>query len=318
MNYEKLLEGKKVLITSGAHGMGYAISKLFIRHGADVAFCGRSPSGAEVETEFRKTSPDSFFFQCDVTDDDRLDAFCAEALKRFCYVDVIVNNVGMNIREPIENISFQALDTVFATNFKPIIRINNNLLPTLIETGRPGSIIHITTVHSLATIAQMGSYVASKGAIAAFSRAMAVELGKYNIRSNAIAPGGIYTTPHYNIILKWMEDNPGKSYKEEVIAKSEITPLRGDASICGFGHAEDIAHGCLFFASDMSAYISGMSLMQDGGASYQAHKVREIPAPDYFYDMAREYQLSFPYPEPGDDIMQNTNGQINFGKNNKR
>ena len=314
MNYERLLDGKKALVTSGAHGMGYAISKLFIRHGADVAFCGRSPSGADVEEEFKKTSPGSFFFQCDVTDGGQVDAFCAEALKRFGYVDVIVNNVGINVREPADNITPDALETVFATNFKPVVRINNNLLPTLIKLGKPGSVIHITTVHSLATVPFMGSYVASKGAIDAFSRAMAVEFGKYNIRSNVVAPGGIYTTPHYNNIVKWMEANPGKSYKHEVAANMDVTPQRGDGSIGSVGRAEDIAHSCLFFASDMSAYISGMSLMQDGGASYQAHKVRDFPAPDYFNEMAREYIMSFPYPEPGDKLVQNTSGQVDLVK----
>ena len=310
MNYAKLLEGKKALITSGAHGMGYAISKVFIEHGADVAFCGRSQSGVEVEEEFKSISPNSFFFQCDVTDGSRVDAFCAEALKRFGYVDTIVNNVGINIREPVDNISYDAIETVFATNFKPVIRINNNLLPTLIKQGRPGSVIHITTVHALATMPLMGSYVATKGAITAFSRAMAVELGKHNIRSNIVAPGGVFTMPGYNNIVEWMKKNPGKSYKEEVVSKMDFNPMRGDACIGHGGRAEDIAHACLYFASDMSAYVSGMALMQDGGASYQAHKSREIPVPDYYNDMLREYLMSFPYPEPGEELTKNTSGQV--------
>jgi len=311
MNYERLLEGKKALITSGAHGMGNAISKVFIKHGADVAFCGRSPSGVEVEAEYRKTSPNSFFFQCDVTDGEQVDAFCAEALKRFGYVDVIVNCVGINIRESSEQISYDAIETVFATNFKPVVRINNNLLPTLIKLGKPGSVIHITTVHGQATVPMMGSYVASKGAITAFSRAMAVDLAKYNIRSNVIAPGGIFTMPGYNGIVEWMEKNPGKSYKEEVIAKMEFRPLWADASIGHGGRAEDIAHGCLYFASDMSSYVSGMTLMQDGGASYQAHKSHEIPVPDYYGDLLREYLMAFPYPEPGTELLHNTSGLVN-------
>jgi len=312
MNYEKLLEGKKALVTSGSHGMGHAISRIFAMHGADVAFCGRSTSGgAEAEALYKKYSPGSFFFQCDVTDGAQLDAFCAEALKRFGYVDVIVNNVGINIREPIEQISYDAIETVFATNFKPVVRINNNLLPTLIQLGKPGSVVHITTVHAQATIPKMGSYVASKGAISAFSRAMAVELGKYNIRSNVIAPGGIFTMLSYNRIVEWMDENPGKSYRDEVAAKMDIDPNRSDASIGFAGRAEDIAHACLYFASDMSAYVSGMTLMQDGGASNQAHKSREIPVPDYFYDLARELALSYPYPEPGKDLLHNTSGQVN-------
>ena len=298
MNYEKLLAGKKVLITSGAHGMGYAISKMFIKHGADVAFCGRNESGKDVEVEFQKTSPNSFFFQCDVTDNDRLDAFCAEAIKRFGYVDTIVNNVGINARDPVEKIKDEDFDYVFNTNFKPIIRINRNLLPTLIETGKPGSIIHISTVHAQATVPLMGSYVASKGAMTSFSRSMAVELGRFNIRSNIVAPGYVFTMPSTNMVLKWMKENPGKSYKEELLSRLEHNPLRGDASLVSMGRADDIAHGCLYFASEMSSYVTGMVLMQDGGASYQAHKVRDIPVPDYYHDAAVEFHKAFPYPEP--------------------
>lgn len=311
INYEKLLEGKKALITSGAHGMGYAISKMFVKHGASVAFCGRSPSGASVEDEFRPISPDSFFYQCDVTDGGQVDAFCAEALKRFGYVDTIVNTVGINIREPVDSISYDAIETVFATNFKPVVRINNNLLPTLIRLERPGSIVHITTVHAQATVRMMGSYVASKGAITAFSRAMAIDLAKYNIRSNVVAPGGIFTMPHYNQIVAWMRENPGKSYKEEVVGKMKIDPYRSDASINFGGRAEDVAHACLYFASDMSAYVTGATLMQDGGASYQAHRAKNIPVPDYYEDMVRDYLKAFPYPEPGDELKQNTSGIVN-------
>jgi len=299
MNYEKLLAGKKVLITSGASGMGHAISKMFIKHGAEVAFCGTRASGAEVEKDFKKISPNSFFFQCDVTDSERLDTFCAEALKRFGYVDVIVNNVGVNIREPVENISCDALDTVLATNFKPVVRINNNLLPTLIDQNKPGSIIHISTVHAQATYPKMGSYVASKGAITAFSRSMALELSRYNIRSNVVAPGGVFTTYSYNRVMQWMEENPGKSFKEEVAGKM-VDPYITDASIGMQGRAEDIAHACLYFASDMSSFVTGMTLMQDGGASYQAHKARGIPIPDYYNDMVREFHMSFPFPESAD------------------
>jgi hypothetical protein len=61
----------------------------------------------------------------------------------------------------------------------------------------------------------------------------------------------------------------------------------------------------------MSAYVTGMTLMQDGGASYQAHRAKEIPAPDYYEDMVREYLSAFPYPEPGGDIKQNTSGIVN-------
>ncbi|MCL2057332.1 MAG: SDR family oxidoreductase [Oscillospiraceae bacterium] len=307
LNYARLLEGKKVLITSGAHGMGFAIAKIFVKHGADVAVCGRSPSGADSEAELRKTSPDSFFFKCDVSVPEQLDAFCAEALSRFGYVDVIVNNVGINMREPSPSISYDKYDLVQDTNFKPIIRINNNLLPTLIKQGRPGSLIHISTVHAIATVPLMGSYVASKGAMGGMNRLLAVELGRYGIRSNVVAPGGIYTGPGYNMVVDWMKENPGKSYKQEVVANMPADPLHGDGSLSGgSGRAEDIAHACLFFASDMSSYISGMHLMVDGGASYQAHKVREMIWPENYEEMVREFRMSFPYPEPGDAIIENT------------
>lgn len=298
-DYSKLLEGKKALITSGAHGMGYAIAKVFVKQGADVAVCGRSPTGVESEEKLRQVRPgtDSFFFQCDMADGDDVDAFCAETLKRFGHVDIIVNNVGINMREPVWDITFEKFDTVQATNFRGIVRINNNILPSMIERGEGGSVIHISTVHSLATLGLMGSYVASKGAMNAFSRLMAVELGEYGIRSNVVAPGGVFTMPSINNIKEWMRNNPGKSYKDEM---RPVNPQGGDA-LLGPGHAEDIAHACLYLASDMGKYVSGSKLMVDGGASYQAHKsVEPFPVPDYYEEMALAYRDTFPYPEEAD------------------
>jgi hypothetical protein len=88
-------------------------------------------------------------------------------------------------------------------------------------------------------------------------------------------------------------------------------PNRSDASINFVGRAEDIAHTCLYFASDMSAYVTGMTMMQDGGASYQAHRAKNMPAPDYYEEMVREYLKAFPYPEPGDEPTKNTSGIVN-------
>ncbi|MDI9498768.1 MAG: SDR family NAD(P)-dependent oxidoreductase [Bacillota bacterium] len=311
MNYARLLEGRRAVVTSGAHGMGFAIAKLFAKHGARVAICGRSPTGVESATLLQGFCPECFFFQCDVTHRDELDAFCDAVLERFGYVDTIVNNVGINVRELSYEVTDEAFEAVFTTNLKPIVHLNRRLLPVLIEKGKPGSAIHISSVHGRATMTAMASYAASKGAIEAFSRAMAVELGPYGIRSNVVAPGGVFTMPAYNRILTWMTEHPGQSYRDEVIAKIPLDPLYGDAALTD-GRAEDIAHACLYFASDMSAYVTGTVLMQDGGAGSQAHRAREFPVPDYFEELKREYLMAMPYPEPGDTAVRNTSGQVDL------
>ena len=291
MNYTKLLEGKKALVTGGANGMGLAISKLFAKHGAAVAICGRSHG--EVVEELQAINPECFYVKCDVSVPAQLNAFCEEVMERWGYVDIIVNVVGVNARQWSYEIDDHKYEWVQRTNMKPMIAINRYFVPKMIERGQGGSIISISSVHGTATVPLMGSYAASKGAMQGFTRVLANELSQYGIRANVVASGGIFTGPGLERAKIWMEENPGKSYKAFLNSRP-INPNHGDG-VAVNGRSEDIANHCLFLASDMSSYITGQTIMCDGGASYAAHKVPEFPYPDYFEEIVLADRENIPY-----------------------
>jgi len=292
MNYAKMLEGKKALVTAGAHGMGFEIAKLFAKHGAQVAVCGRAETGVKSGEKLNAICPGSFFFRCDVSKADELDAFCEEIKRRWGYVDIIANVVGINARQWSYEITDDKYDWVQRTNMRPIIAINRHFVPIMIERGQGGSIISISSVHGTATVPLMGSYAASKGAMQGFTRVLANELSQYGIRANVVSPGGIFTMPSLIGAIDWMEKNPGKSYREHMLSMP-VDPMRGDG-VLGGGRAEDMANACLFLASDMSSYITGQTILADGGAAYAAHKVPAFPVPDYYEEETRAYRAYLP------------------------
>lgn len=274
-----LLEGKNCLITSGAHGLGFAIAKLFAEQGANVAICGKDPSGAESGEELSTITRGSFFYQCDLSDLDRVASFGDEALSRMGHIDVLVNCVGTNIREPMTGINMENFDYVQNVNLKAAIVLIGKVLPVMIEKGIKGSIVNISSIHSVAPAAIMAAYASSKGALNSMSRVLALEVAKYGIRSNTLCPGWIATT-YINHDLDKLKDDREKQY-------TELEKLNGSAPCLSPARAEDIAMHALFLASDMSSYITGATLMDDGGSTLQTHYAL-FPSPDCAYDMRKE------------------------------
>jgi NAD(P)-dependent dehydrogenase (short-subunit alcohol dehydrogenase family) len=274
MNYYRLLENKNCVITSGAHGLGYAIARLFAEHGARVAICGLAFSANLL----RAISPESFFFKCDLSELNQVDEFGDEVLKCMDHVDVLVNCVGINMREPITEINMEHFDTIQSVNLKAAIQLIGKFVPVMIEKNIHGSIVNISSIHSIAPSAVTGSYAASKGGLNAISRVLALEVGQYGIRTNTLCCGWIATT-HIFKELNAIKNDRKKQY-------AFLEQFNGTAPCLSPARAEDIAQHALFLASDMSSYITGATLMNDGGATIQAHYC-DFPEPDDAFDMRR-------------------------------
>lgn len=259
----QLLRGKHAVITAGAHGLGFAVAKLFAEHGAVVAICGRDPSGVHSGELLAQISPGSFFLPCDLQDQAAVAQFGQAVLDRLGHVDILANCVGINgVREPVCDISFEHYDFVQDVNIKASLTLLRTFIPTMIEKGIPGSIINISSIHSVAPSAIMGSYASSKGGINAISRVLATEVGKYGIRSNTICPGWIATTDLFKDLDQLESREAQHAYLEQLDgAQPCLCPAR----------AEDIARHALFFASDLSSYITGATIMADGASSLQTH-----------------------------------------------
>ncbi len=278
MRYDRLLDGKNCVITSGAHGMGRAISMLFARHGARLAICGKSPTGEKTAEALRALSPDSFFVQCDLERAEQVRAFAADVLERMGTVDVLVNCVGINVREPAAEIDMANFQRVQDVNLKAGILLAGAFVPGMMRKGK-GSVVSISSIHSVAPSLIVGSYAASKGAVNAFSRALALEAGRYGVRSNVLCCGWVATTQIMGELEK-RKDSREEQYRflENLI---DSAPCHSPA------RAEDIANHVLYLASDMSSFVTGATIMDDCGATLQNHYA-DFPEPDDVQTLRRQ------------------------------
>ncbi len=275
-----LLENKNCVVTSGAHGMGYAIARLFALQGGRVAICGRDPSGRESGEELNRIRPGCFFIPCDLGDMDRTAAFGDAVLEKMGHVDVLVNCVGVNKREYVDQIDLDTYDALQNVNLKSAIVLIKKFVPVMMRRGIRGSIVNISSIHSVAPTPVTGAYAATKGGMNALTRVLAAETGQYGIRVNALCCGWVATT-YIQRDLKALEGDREGQY-------AYLDGMRDSAPCLSPARAEDIAGHALFLASDMSAYITGAVLMDDGGASLQTHAC-EFPEPEDARDMRRRY-----------------------------
>ena len=260
---ERLLEGKRCVITSGAHGLGFAIAQLFVLHGASVAICGRSESGFQSAEILREKSPDSFFYQCDMIDPEQVDAFGQEVIKRFGGVDVLVNNAGINEKQLVVDINRDVFQKIQQVNLMASIQLIKLFVPCMIREGRGGSIVHISSMNALSPSPTTGSYAASKGGMNSLSSVLACEVGKYGIRSNVISAGWIATTYIQADVENVLKN--GGTVGDVLEQYHETSPLYAPA------RPWDIAGHALFLASELSSYLTGVILHSDGGAVLHAH-----------------------------------------------
>ena len=258
MNYNKLLEGKKCVISAGTCGMGFSIASLFVKHGATVAICGRATDGEEAAEALREYNPDCFFVQCDMSDLKQVENFANTIIDRFGNIDVIVNNVGINRKELVKDIKEENYNLVMNTNINSALLLTKKLIPYM---NKKGSIINTSSMNSIAVSPTTGSYAISKGGINSFTKVLAAELGKYSIRANAICAGWVATSD-----IKSSIDAIGKENAYEYLEGMQNT-----APLISPGKASDVASHALFLASDMSSYITGYIMYSDGASIRQGH-----------------------------------------------
>mgnify|MGYP001330478360 FL=1 len=244
----KLLEGKIAIITGATRGIGHGIATSFAQQGCNVAFTYNSSvnaakvleaklNGFGVKAKAYRSNAGNFIEAQDLVD---------QVLKDFGTVNVLVNNAGITKDNLLMRIIEEDFDKVIEVNLKSVFNMTKAIQRTFLK-QRSGSLIHMSSVVGLKGNAGQSNYAASKAGIIGFSKAIALELGSRNIRSNVIAPGFIETEMTdqlaEDVVQKWRDGIPLK---------------RG-------GKPEDVANACIFLASDLSNYITGQVLQVDGG-----------------------------------------------------
>jgi dehydrogenase/reductase SDR family protein 4 len=245
------LSGKVAVITGSTRGIGRAIAEEYAKAGAKVVISSRKAEACEqVAGELREQGlNDVLDIPCHIGDKAQLQNLVDETLKAWGRIDVLVCNAAINpTYGPLSEMSDEAFDKIMATNVRSTFWLCNMVLPQMAELGG-GSVIVLSSIAGIRGSLTIGTYGVSKAAEAALARNLALEWGPKNIRVNAIAPGLIKTD-----FAKALWEDPVRVKRIE-----ERTPLRR------VGDPVDIAGVALFLASKAGAYVTGQTIVADGG-----------------------------------------------------
>ena len=245
-----ILEGKRALITGGASGIGRATAILFTKEGAAVAVVDRNPAAAEDTV--RRLGGRALSVSADVTRAADCENAVQQTVARFGGLDVLFNNAGMIIRRSVVELDEGDWDRVMDVNAKSVFLMSKFAIPAIRSSGG-GTIINMSSGWGLVGGAKAAAYCASKGAVVLLTKAMAVDHAEDGIRVNCLCPGDTDTP-----LLRDEARQLGAA-EADFLADAARRPLRR------VGAPEDIAGAALFLASDASSYITGTTLVVDGG-----------------------------------------------------
>ncbi len=255
-----MLDGKVAFITGGASGIGKGTGIRFVQEGARVALADMQPEeGEQVRAEIEKAGGEALFVACDVSDPESVKKAIDETIERWGRLDIVFANAGINgVWAPIEELSPTEWDKTLDINLKGTYLTLHYAIPHLRKAGG-GSVIITSSINGNRKFSNAGAsaYSSSKAGQVAFMKMAALELGRYNIRVNAVCPGAIETS---------IGERTYKRNTEEVEIKVEMPEGRPVINE-GKGEPVDVADTCLFLASDLSRHVSGVDIYVDGDAS---------------------------------------------------
>lgn len=253
MNITPTLEGKTALVTGGADGIGYAITRALVRAGAAVEVSDINSSALEKGTRALREEggavQGSF---CDVADTTSVNEWIAHCRQRNSRLDILVNNAAICFGAPITEMPEDDWNRILNTNLTSCFRTIQKVLPAMLE-QHAGSVINISSMQGHRSYEDFSAYAAAKGGLIAMTRQLAGQYGASGIRFNAISPGAINTPLN---IRRAKEE--GEAFVRASVNMHAI-PRMGDP--------EEVAQAVLFLASDAASFVSGHDLFVDGGLS---------------------------------------------------
>jgi NAD(P)-dependent dehydrogenase (short-subunit alcohol dehydrogenase family) len=250
-NLEKLfsLEGKVILLTGAAGGIGAALARGLASAGGTVALCdvAADKAGALAE-ELLADGASAKSDRLDVSDKSSVEACVADVMADYGKIDVLINCAGINKREGFLDVDEETYDRIMNVNLKGVFFLSQSVAKHMRLAGR-GSIINIASHNSVSMLGGCAVYGATKSAITALTRSMAIEWAQYGIRANAIAPGHILTDL---TTVTWQHPERAKFLRERIAMERP-------------GDPEELIGITVMLASDSSSYMSGMMIHVDGG-----------------------------------------------------
>jgi glucose 1-dehydrogenase len=257
------LKGKNVLVTGGTSGIGQATAVRFAEFGANVAINYLRRPEEAVETEehlhacvhkVRQTGVRDVLVKGDVSKEDEVVEMARSAIDQLGGIDVLVNNAGIQISRPSHELSQQDFEKVLAVNLRGAFLCAREAIRHFLDTGTPGVIVNVSSVHQLIPKPDYLGYSVSKGGMQNLTRTLALEYAGKGVRVNAIGPGATITP----INRAWVDDPVKKEMVERHIPMARA------------GTADEMAGVTCFLASDDAAYITGQTIFVDGGLTLYA------------------------------------------------
>lgn len=249
--YEKIfdLTGRTALVTGGSKGLGKAMARVYAEHGANIMICSRNAEElAGVAAEIGDgLSVRVEWMTADLSRREEAQRLADETLRRLGRVDVLVNNAGSNVPQRADQITDEAWDRIIELNLSGIMRLTRALLPQMME-RQWGRVIHISSVLGLGGKPGRNVYSATKSALIGMARSTALDMGPYGVTVNCISPGPFLT----DLPLGVLTDEQKQEFTNRTALKR-------------WGKPEEIAGLALLLGTDAGSYITGATLLIDGG-----------------------------------------------------
>ena len=243
------LTGKVALVTGGSQGLGKAMARGLAEAGADIVISSRSEEKlkAALAEILAGTGRKGAYFVADMNDRGQVRKLAKQAVEKFGRIDILINNAGSNAPQPIDQIKDADWDRIIELNLNSVMVMTRAIVPQM-KARKWGRIIHISSILGFISKAGRNSYSATKAALIGFAQASAIDLGHDGITVNCIAPGPFLTDLPMSVLTKAQQDE-----------FAERTAMGR------WGKPEELVGPVLLMASDAGSYITGTTLLVDGG-----------------------------------------------------
>ena len=253
------LENKIAIVTGGGVGIGRSVAIEFARAGADVVVASRKLENLEpVTAEIKTLGRRSFAMAVDVRQEDAVKALVERTVRDLGRLDIMVNNAGASFRANPEDITANGWNTVVQINLNGVFFGCKWAGRQMMDQGG-GVIINVSSIAGTNGSAMMPHYGAAKAAVVNYTRSLGMAWGRKNVRVNCIAPGPIETEGYMGVLTK----------QDPAVAKKAYDTVASRVGMGRWGKVEEIAYPCIFLASDASSFMTGETIIVDGGPPAQ-------------------------------------------------
>lgn len=247
------LDGQVAIVTGGASGIGLATAKLLAEMGVTIGLIDINESdGIDATEQIKESGGNAKFFLCDVTSDSECKKTVETIHKEFGKIDILFNNAGVIRRKNVLDLEEKDWDLIVDVNLKAIYLLSRHVIPIMIK-GKGGSIINNGSGWGIKGGSNAVAYCAAKGGVVNMTRAMAIDHGKHGIRVNCVCPGDVDTP-----LLRGEAKQLGVD-EETFMKEAAERPLNR------VGDPQDIAYAVLYLASNLSSWVTGTTIIVDGG-----------------------------------------------------